>query len=177
MRLDRCMSTPWRFGALSLGFSLLLFAGCRKAPPPVSGPAPVQAPSKANNLRYVDCNKHIQHNPSPIPPVVIAVDPDTGLDPQDEVIFVCTGEPVIWKVRAGAESRVRSFKIEFQNQVWPFSGTPVTLQGSGQTPTAEKVDAGLTLDHHLKPYKYLIEVTRRDNTKITFDPVYIPMGP
>lgn len=173
MRDDSCTNTLWRFGALFLGFALLLLAGCQQKPVRY---ADTVASSKANNLRYADCNKHIRGNPSPIPPVVIAVDPNDGLAPQDEVIFVCTGEPVSWEVPGGAGSSVQSFTIQFQNNEWPFPGAPQTLQGTGQAGTAARVVGALPANLRSKPYKYSIQVTRTNNTSVTLDPVLIPMG-
>ncbi|MBZ5527016.1 MAG: hypothetical protein LAN71_03815 [Acidobacteriia bacterium] len=173
MKYDHGTISAARFWVFLLGLAILLFAGYERNLAQSSASPAVPAASKANNMRYVDCNKHISGKPGL---VEIAVDSAEGIPHEFEVVFVCTGELVRWAVSSAGASTVQSFRIDFQNNESPFVNNPLTLSGDGATATAQNEVKPLDANLHSKPYKYTIVVTRKDGNKITLDPVVIPMG-
>ena len=161
------------FAALLLA-CVVFFAACKKAEQAVIPPAP--RPAKANNLKYVDCYKHISHNAGV---VEITVNPLDGMAQLDEFVAVCTGERVHWKASAAADSqgnRVRSFEIKFAKGEWPFQSAQQSLVPAGEGPTPDQQPVDVPEGVRRKAYKYTIVVTLTNKATITLDPYVIPMG-
>jgi hypothetical protein len=173
MKVEHGMISAGNLGILLLGLAILLFAGYHGNLAQSSASPAVPAAAKANNMRFVDCNKHISGKPGL---VEIPVDPAEGIPREYEVVFVCTGEMVRWAVSSAGASSVQSFSIDFHDKQSPFVDNPLTFTGDGAIATAQGEVKPLDPNLHSKPYKYTIVVTRKDGNKITLDPVVIPMG-
>lgn len=175
MKTERGMIGAGNLAILFLGLAILVFAAANRNT--TQGPAPasanVPAVSKANNLRFVDCNKHLSGLPGL---VEIPVDAAEGIARENEVVFACTGEKVRWAVSAEGAPKVESFRVEFQNNESPFLDGATTFSGNGATATAQGEVKSLGANLHSKPYKYMITVNRKDGNVVRLDPVFIPMG-
>ena len=161
------------FAALLLACVVFL-AACKKAEQAVIPPAP--RPAKANNLKYVDCYKHISGSAGI---VEIAVHPAVGIALEDDMVFVCAGERVHWKAAAETDPQgntVQSFTITFPGNQWPFKPPQQVFTASGQAPTPDQDVADLPPNSRPTPFKYKIVVTKSNGDTFTIDPHVIPMG-
>jgi hypothetical protein len=152
----------WAFGAAFLGFVAMLL-GCR------CNTALVAA--KTNNLRNVDCNKH---GVSYAGKTTIVVNASNGIEPEDEMVFVCPGENIHWQLGNG----VKSVDVHFLNGEWPFSQPyEGQLHGDSQTLIADReIGGALPPNVRAKAFKYQIHVVTNGST-LDLDPHIIRMGP
>jgi hypothetical protein len=124
-----------------------------------------------NNLQHVDCRKHDADYTGV---TTISVDGTDGIAPDDEAIFVCTGEKLQWMAGTG----VKTMEISFATTEWPFRERyTAKLAGDGAHPTASQSVSDLPSGHRIRVYKYTIHVVTSDNRSIDLDPHVIPMGP
>jgi hypothetical protein len=162
------------FAALLLACVVLL-AACKKEEQAVM-PPPVPRPAKANNLKYVDCNRHIAGSAGT---VEIAVHPAAGIALEDDMVFVCAGERVHWKAAADTDPQgntVQSFTITFPGNQWPFKPPQQVFTAGGQASTPDQEVADLPANSRPTPFKYKIVVTKSNGDTFTIDPHVIPMG-
>ena len=174
MKLQTTPLAALRFAGLLLG-CVLLFACCERSKERAAAPPPAK-PLKANNLKYVDCNKHLTGSPAT---VEIAVHAAGGVAPVDEMVFVCTGEIVHWKSAGDADpegNKVKSFTVSFPGNGWPFKLSQRPLRADGDASTPDQDVAALPAGSRPKPFKYSIVVTKTNGATYTVDPVLIPMG-
>lgn len=130
----------------SLALLLIALAGCRTrvlAPPP----------AKAYNLKFVQCAS-----------ASINVNPNTGTDPEDEMVFVCAGNAVDWKAPGGGE-----FSIDFATESPFTSGTKRLDSQHGAVPPQAIV--AIPKGQRVKVFKYKLTVGQT-----SFDPYVIIMG-
>ncbi|MBZ5703392.1 MAG: hypothetical protein LAN84_16285 [Acidobacteriia bacterium] len=173
--MKRYASIPAALPCAALLLASLVFLAACKMPERAAAP-PAPRPAKANNLKFVDCYRHISGNAGV---VEIAVNPLDGIAQVDEFVAVCAGERVHWKASAAADAqgnRVRSFEIKFASGEWPFQSAQQALVPAGEaaTPDQEPVKVPDGVRH--KAYKYTIVVTLTNKATITLDPYVIPMG-
>lgn len=151
----------WAPGIFFLGLVIVL-SGCEN----LIKPAKV---SKANNLHDVDCKKHDANYPGQ---TEILVNAESGIAPEDEVIFVCKGEQLHWKAGAG----VQALEVSFLNNEWPFKQPfEAKLSGNSKDPTPDREVGVLPANFRAKTYKYKIHVVTGSGV-IDLDPHIIPMG-
>ncbi len=126
---------------------------------------------KSNNLRHVDCARHSSGYSGP---TTIAVNSTDGIALEDELIFVCTGETLVWKAGSG----VNTITVTFPGSTGPFT-QPVEsngLHGDASSPTPVREVAGLLPNTRANAFKYQITVVTSGAT-INLDPHIIRMGP
>ncbi len=129
-------------------------------------------PAASNNLKFVQCKKK-QSNYAGF--TEIAVNSVVAIDQVDEVVFVCVGEKLHWKIKAG-DTGVRSFAIEILDPSSPFQSGHLKVMSNAQGQTDDEVVTGPPAGQRTKAYKYKIVVTKSDNTTIELAPQIIPMG-
>ncbi len=129
-------------------------------------------PAASNNLKYVQCNKRQSNYPGF---TEIAVNSVAAIDKVDEVVFVCAGENLHWKTKAG-DAGVQSFAIDILDPSSPFQSGHLKVISNAQGQTDDEVVTGPPAGQRTKAYKYKIVVTKSDNTTIELDPQIIPMG-
>ncbi len=174
--MKRYVNTPaaWPFAALLLA-CVVFFAACKKEEQAVM-PPPAPRPAKANNLKYVDCNRHISGSAGT---VEIAVHSAAGIALEDDMVFVCAGERVHWKAAADTDPQgntVQSFTVTFPGNQWPFKPPQQVFTASGQASTPDQEVADLPPNSRPTPFKYKIVVTKSNGDTFTIDPHVIPMG-
>jgi len=155
------------FAAIVLLVAALLFIFSRNLLEPGGG-----LPAPSNNLKYVQCNKK-QSKYTGF--TEIAVSSTIAIDPADEILFVCVGEKLHWKIKAG-DTGVRSFAIEILDPSSPFQSGDLKLSSNPQGQTDDEAVTGPPSGQRSKCYKYKIVVTKTDNSTIELDPQIIPMG-
>jgi hypothetical protein len=155
------------FAATNKTMAALLFIFARNLVVPSGG-----LPAASNNLKYVQCKKKQSNYPGF---TEIAVNSVVAVDKVDEVVFVCAGETLRWKTKAG-DSGVRSFAIEILDPSSPFQGGDLKLSSNPQGQTDDEVVTGPPAGQRTKAFKYKIVVTKTDNSTIELDPQIIPMG-
>lgn len=155
------------FAAIVLLVVALLFIIRRNLLVPSGG-----LPVTSNNLKYVQCKKNQPNYPAF---TEIAVNSTIAIDRVDEVVFVCAGEKLRWKTKAG-DAGVQSFAIDILDPSSPFQSGHLKLSSNPQGQTDGEVVTGPPAGQRSKAYKYKIVVTRTDNSTIELDPQIIPMG-
>jgi hypothetical protein len=155
------------FAAIVLLVAALLLIFRRYLLVPSGGP-----PAASNNLKYVQCKKKQSNYPGS---TGIAVNSVAGIDQVDDVVFVCAGENLHWKTKAG-DAGVKSFAIDILDPSSPFQSGHLNLTSNAQGQTDDEVVTGPPAGQRTKAYKYKIVVTKSDNTTIVLDPQIIPMG-
>ena len=174
MKRDANTLAALPFAALLLA-CVVFFAACKKEERAVA-PPPAPRPAKANNLKYVDCNRHISGSAGT---VEIAVHPVAGIAFEDDMVFVCAGERVHWKAAGDTDPQgntVQSFTITFPDKQWPFKAPQQVFTASGLAPTPDQEVADLPPNSRPTPFKYKIVVTQSNGDTFTIDPHVIPMG-
>jgi hypothetical protein len=129
-------------------------------------------PAASNNLKYVQCKKRQSNYPGF---TEIAVNSVVAIDQVDEVVFVCAGENLHWKIKAG-DTGVRSFAVEILDPSSPFQSGHLKLSSNPQGQTDDEAVTGPPSGQRTKAFKYKIVVTKTDNSTIELDPQIIPMG-
>lgn len=155
------------FAAVVLLVAVLLFIFRRDLLVRSVGPPPA-----SNNLKYVQCKKTQPNYPGF---TEIAVNSAIAIDQVDEVVFVCAGEKLHWKTKAG-DASVQSFAIDILDPSSPFQSGHLKLSSNPHGQTDDEVATGPPAGQRSKAYKYKIVVTRTDNTTYELDPQIIPMG-
>jgi hypothetical protein len=155
------------FAAIVLLVAALLFIFSRNLLEPSGG-----LPAASNNLKYVQCKKKQSNYPGF---TEIAVNSVVAVDKVDEVVFVCAGENLHWKTKAG-DAGVRSFAIEILDPSSPFQSGHLKLSSNPQGQTDDEAITGPPSGQRTKAFKYKIVVTKTDNSTIELDPQIIPMG-
>ena len=169
--LNRSFSAgSWVAGAF-LAITAML-SGCDHKVTPQTAPPP--APTTANNLKFVKCQKQSGGSG----PVIIPINStDYGIARDYQIVFVCDGETVRWD--STADPNVTAFTITFKNGMWPFGQAP------NNPPAPLTSTAGVTQDEkvigptkkYAQDYEYTLDVQRKNGNPVSIDPHIIPMGP
>jgi hypothetical protein len=124
-----------------------------------------------NNLTHVDC---APHDPNYSSPTKIQVTDTSGVEDNDEAIFVCTGEKLQWVAGSG----VKNIVVSFTKTAWPFSDAYTgNLTGDSTNPTDAKTVKALATGRRMYACKYKVTVTTAAGKTFVIDPHIIPIGP
>jgi len=126
---------------------------------------------KTNNLSNVQCRKY---QPNYLGRTRIEVNATSGISPEDEVVFVCSGENVRWE--AAKESGIKSIEVRFLNNEWPFKQAfEPKLYGEGQGATPDREVGDLPPNLRAQTYKYQIHIVTSTGV-IDLDPHIVKGG-
>jgi len=126
---------------------------------------------KTNNLSNVQCRKY---QPNYSGRTRIEVNATSGISPEDEVVFVCSGENVRWE--AAKESGIKSIEVRFLNNEWPFKQAfEPKLYGEGQGATPDREVGDLPPNLRAQTYKYQIHIVTSTGV-IDLDPHIVKGG-